>query len=367
MKFTCTQENFSQALTVVSRVASKNVALPILHNVLLIAEKGTVQLQTTNLEVAVTVTMRARVDEDGRYTVPSRVLNDFIALLGHEKVTLHTTEQGLEISSGHSTTTLKGAAADDFPVLPQPTDVVEFRLPANALYAAISETVFAAANDESRPEISGVFCHVEKNTLTVAATDSYRLSERHAPLTGSAEKAASAILPSRTIHELLRLLPHDETEISLALGDNHARGRWPEVEMVSRVIDGQYPDYQQIVPAQWETKVTLPRDEFLNNIRAASLFCKPGINDITLAILPAEKKLTISAANTQLGEHRATVVGVVEGQPIEIVFNHRYLIDGLSSFTAADVELHLTNSQAPAVIRRHNSTDGLYLIMPIRQ
>ncbi len=367
MKFTCTQENFAQALAVVSRVASKNVALPILHNVLLIADKGGVQLQTTNLEVAVTVSMRAKVENEGRYTVPSRVLSDFITLLGHEKVTLTTTDQGLEISSGHSTTTLKGVPADDFPVLPQPTEVVEVKLPSSALYAAISETVFAAANDESRPEISGVFCQVNNDTLTIAATDSYRLSERHTKLTSAAQGTTKAIIPSRTIHELLRLLPRDETEVALALGDNHARCRWPEVEMVSRVIDGQYPDYQQIVPSESLTTATLPREEFLANIRAASLFCKPGINDITLSIHPSDKKVTIAAANAQLGEHQADVNGTITGQEVEIIFNHRYLIDGLSSFSGDEVELHLTNNQAPAVIRRPKHQDGLYLIMPIRQ
>ncbi len=367
MKFTCTQENLAQALGLVSRVASKNVALPILHNVLITAERGGVRFQTTNLEVAVTVNMRAKVEAEGKYTVPSRVISDFITLLGHENVTLELIGTGVQLTSGHSKTTIHGAPADDFPVLPQPQEATAVGLPAAVLHQLISETVFAAANDESRPEISGLYCQADGKKLTLVATDSYRLSERTAQLTTPATKAVKAILPSRTAHELLRLLPKSDDEVKIEIGDNHVRCVLPEAELVSRIIDGQYPDYQQIVPSDWQTKVLISREELAANIRAASLFCKPGINDVTLSVDTDKGHITLAAANTQLGEHRAEIEAKIEGQPIEIVFNHRYLTDGVATMSGDEVQLELSNPQAPAVIRSPQQTSGLYLIMPIRQ
>ncbi len=367
MKFTCTQENLAQALGLVSRVASKNVALPILHNVLITAEKGGIKFQTTNLEVAVTVLMRAKVETEGRFTVPSRVVSDFVTLLGHENVTLELIGSGLHISSGHSQTTINGVPADDFPVLPEPKDVVSFSVPTAVLQQAINDSLFAAANDESRPEISGLFLQAEGKILTLAATDSYRLAVRHVQLTGATPSPVSAILPSRTAQELLRLLPKTEAEVKIDIGDNHVRCTLPDAELVSRVIDGQYPDFKQIIPRDWQTKITVPREELAANIRAASLFCKPGINDVTLAIDPEKGNISLAAANTQLGEHRAEVQATIEGKPLEIVFNHRYLTDGVTSLVGDEISIELTNPLAPAVMKSEKEPSAIYLIMPIRQ
>lgn len=366
MKFTCTQENFARALNSISRVASKNVALPILHNVLLSAERGAVKLQSTNLEVAVTATMRAKVEVEGRYTVPSRLLGDFITLLGHEKVEVELQDGGLHIASGHTTTTLKGSPADDFPVLPQPQDTIAIQVPSNILHEAISETLFSAANDESRPEISGLLLKNEGATMTLVATDSYRLSERRIKTLASGGNTTT-IMPSRTAQELLRLLPKDETVIEMLFGQSHLLCRWPDAELVSRTIDGQYPDYTQIIPQQWQCRATLPREEFIANIRAASLFCKPGINDITLTIDVQKKELSIAAANTQLGEHQASLGVEVEGENSEVIFNHRYLTEGLVSLTSDTIQVDFGGPSIPTVIRTPGDTTKLYLVMPIRQ
>lgn len=366
MKFSCTQENFSRALAGVSRVASKNVALPILHNVLIVAERGGVRLQSTNLELAVTISMRAKVEHEGRYTAPSRLLGDFVTLLGHEKIDVELTDGGLVVSSGHTKTTLKGSPADDFPVLPQPQDTTMVQVPAGVLQQAINETIFSAANDESRPEISGLFIKTKGQKVVLVATDSYRLSERKIQaLSSSAD--ANTIFPSRTAQELLRLLPKDETPIDLLIGQSHVVCRWPDTELVSRTIDGQYPDYEQIIPQQWQTKVELPREELIDNVRAASLFCKPGINDIVVGVEPTNKRLTLAAANSQLGEHSATLAAEIEGEPVEAVFNHRYLTEGLVAFSGDQVSIELGGPAAPAVLRVPGKTEGLYLIMPIRQ
>jgi DNA polymerase-3 subunit beta len=367
MKFTCTQENLSRGLSAVSRVASKSAVLAVLNNVLLIAEDGRVQLQTTNLELAVTITIRAKVEVPGRYTVPSRLLSDFITLLGNEKVELEATPAGLRVVSGHTHTTIKGSPADDFPVLPTHETATEVTLPSNVLRQALEETVFAAANDESRPEISGVYCAVEDKQLILTATDSYRLAESSCKLLTAANEARQAILPARTAQEVLRLLPDNETVVKFMLGDDQARLLVEDIEILSRVIEGQYPDYKQIIPTSWNTKVVCDTENLLANIRAASLFCKAGIHDLTLHIQASDNAITLSAANTQLGEHEASVDAAIEGQDQQIIFNYRYLIDGITTLGGTSTTIEIQDHNTAAILRNPEKSNTLYLLMPIRQ
>ncbi len=367
MKFTCTQENLTRGLSAVSRVASKSAVLAILNNVLIIAEDGRVQLQTTNLELAIIVTIRAKVEKPGRYTVPSRLLTEFISLLGNERVTMEMVGGGLKIVSGHSQTTIKGTAAEDFPLLPAHEAPTTTTVPANTFRQALEGVIFAAANDESRPEISGTLLVLHGNHCVVAATDSYRLAEQRITTLSAVNEDRRVIIPSRSAQELLRLTPDDNTVVTMHFGDDQARFILPDTEIISRVIEGQYPDYQQIIPTTWQTKITCEREELINNVRAASLFCKSGINDLTLTIDPAAKQVRLSAANTQLGEHEATLPADIEGQPTSIVFNYRYLLDGAQSLGGRTLAFQLQDHSAPGVLRNPDRADALYLLMPIRQ
>lgn len=368
MIFTCTQENLTHGLSVVNRVASKNVALPILNNVLIIAENNQIQLQTTNLEVGITTTVRGKVETPGRYTVPSRLLTEFMSLLDHEKVTITTDDRGAHITSGHSKTSIKGLPAEDFPVLPTVTDAIKTSVPATELRACLEGVVFAAANDESRPEISGIYLQLNEQALVVAATDSYRLAERRCKTLENITQPKNVIIPARTIQEVLRVIQNESDNVVIQLGETQAAFEVGGVEIVSRLIDGRYPEYQQIIPQNWKTRVTLPRDEFVANIRAASLFCKPGINDLAIEISAEKKEVALRAANTQQGEHEATIPVSIEGEENASVFNYRYLLDGLQSFSGTEVSLELSNDQAPGVIRsKGGNEENLYLLMPIRQ
>ncbi len=367
MKFTCTQENLSKGLTLVSRAASRNVTLPILNNVLLVAEQNSIQLQTTNLELAVSVTIRGKIESPGRYTVQSRLLAEFMSFLEHENITLELTDAGLVVTSGHSHTTIKGLPADEFPVLPKVSDGQQFSLPANELQRMLEGVVFAAANDESRPEISGIYLQAQESRITVAATDSYRLAERHGKALSAPTQPVAVILPSRTAQELLRNLPGDATEVKISAGETQISFQLETTEIVSRLIEGRYPDYQNIVPKQFSTKITASRDALTSNIRAASLFCKPGIHDLTVRVDEGKKSLFLQAANTQVGEHESSMPAEYEGQPQEVVFNYRYLLDGLQSLHGEEITIELTDAQSPGVLRASGQADDLYLLMPIRQ
>lgn len=367
MKLSCTQENLDRGLTLVSRVASRNAALPILNNVLLTADQQGITLQTTNLELGIAVLVRGKVEEPGTYTVQSRLLAEFIHLLQHEKVSLETVDGGLKIISGHSSTTIKGLPAEEFPIMPTNQDGGSTSLPSNLFRRCLEGVVYAAANDESRPEISGVYLQLHESQLVLAATDSYRLGERRCATLQAVQANRNAILPSRTAQELLRVLPDDETAVSLTISDNQAQVKFEEVAIITRLIDGRYPDYQQIIPQQWLTKATVNREQFLVNIRAASLFCKPGINDLSIELNPAKSSVFLRAASTQSGEHQAEVPIVGEGKAVTTIFNYRYLLEGIQSLSGEEMIVECGDPQAPGVLRSAKSPDELCLVMPIRQ
>lgn len=364
MKFSCTQENLSRGLNTVSHVASKNVSLPILNNVLVTAENGAVKLITTNLEIGVNCQIRGRVEKEGKITVQAKLLADYINSLPNERVDLEVEGENLKIKCGKAQTIIKGSSSEEFPLIPKVEKSKSFQVKAKNFKKAITQVIYAAASDESRPEISGVFLKNQQNEVILAATDSYRLAEKKI----KAEKASQVegvIIPARTLMEINRILADEAEEINFFINENQILFVFDGIELVSRLIEGQYPEYQQIIPAGGKTKVMLNTQEFIKIVKTTSLFCKPGINDISLEIKKGE--VVVSASNSQLGENISRLEAEVEGQDNSIVFNYRYLLDGLSSLDTEELILELTDNASPGLLKPKNGADYLYIIMPIRQ
>lgn len=367
MKLICTQENLNRGLEVVSRTASKNVTLPILNNVLLKAEKGTLKLITTNLELGITCLTRSKIEKEGAFTVRARILNDLVGLLTNEKINLEVVGDALELQSENSRTKIKGLSAEEFPLIPELPKKNGYSCQAKALRLALTEIIFAVAIDESRPEISGVFMGFKDNKLTLAATDSYRLAEKTIRLDKGQAGEKSIIVPVRTLQELLRVLAEEVGEIEIYFTENQILFCWDEVNLVSRLIEGQYPDYQQIIPKESKTKAIIMAEEFTKLIKGTSLFCKPGINDLSLDFDPKAGKIILSAANSQLGENVSELKAKLTGEPNKTVFNYRYLLDGLVNMKAAEVSLEIINDSNPGLLKPVGEETYLYIIMPIKQ
>ncbi len=365
MKFSCTKENLQTGLSFVSRVASRNLTLPILGNVLLRAESGVLTLSATNLEVGIVARVRGKTGQGGAITIQARLLSEFVGLLENDRIELEADGTTLRVESEGSKTTIRGMSAEDFPIIPSVAREQEQRLSAETLRTALAQVLFAAAQDTSRPEISGVFLNLSGKTLTLAATDSYRLAERTIKIEkGTLER--STIIPARALAELVRTLPADG-EVGVAISESQALFISDSVELTTRLIEGQYPDYRQIIPKSSISEATVEVEPFVKLVRTASLFCKPGINDVTLELQPETKTLQCSAANAELGEHHGSVGATVKGERNTIVFNYRYLLEGLATIGSPAVVLGVTNSASPGVLRPTNDGDYLYLIMPIRQ
>lgn len=366
MKISLLQDNFKEALQRVVYITDKNTTLPILKNILLRVKGNVITLISTNLELSIQESVRGKVEEEGEVTIPGRLLYEYIQLLPKEKVDLESEGQKIHVSCKNFQTTILGMGAEDFPLLPEPPKGEEIVVSAKTLREAIASVLFAAAPDETRPEISGVLCQVQKGKMFVVATDSYRLAERQIPLVKS-EKDMRVIFPARSMSELQRIVSDEDGDITLVIGENQALVKTEDYTFTTRLIDGQYPDYQQVIPPNHKTRAVLPVAEFTKAVKAASLFAPSGVNDIHLSFHPDRREVEVAASSGQVGENKIVVAGDVSGDANSIVFNWRYLMEGVDRIKTNQVVADLVNATSPGVLRPKDETNYTYLIMPIKQ
>lgn len=378
MNFACTQENLAQGLSMVGHVSGKNVNLPILGNVLLKTENGGLKLSSTNLEIAVSCVIRGKVEKDGEYSVPAKLLLDYVSLLPSGKVELELNEDGLEIRTNDQETVMRGMPASEFPLLPKLAKDEGYRLSASELKRALGQVTFAASGSESRPELTGVVCSfktAEKGVeVAFAATDSYRLAERKMATVGGATNEKQLIVPSRSMLEISRILSSYKDDIGSAeeavwnCTENQLAVTFGNVELVTRLIEGSFPAYEEIVPKAFKTEAVLPRAELQKAVRAASLFSRQGMFDINLAFDPVAGTCSVNSADQGTGKTKSAVKGVVTGELNSVTLNYRYLNDGLAVMGTDTVKLALIDGGNPVLVLPEASNESYrYLVMPIRQ
>ncbi len=381
MKFSCTQENLRQGLSIVSHIANKSVNLPILENVLIRTEEGGLKMMTTNLEMAVTCNIRGKVEEKGEFTVPSKLFADYVSLLPKDRVDAEMKDNALAVSCGTYQTRLNGINASEFPLIPSVDSQQKFQVKVVELRKAIGQVLFAVASNESRPEISGVlFKFVPQNgalKLVLAATDSYRLAEKIVDIIKEdgtdIQETISVIVPARAVSEIVRILgvfkdavDNPET-LEIVISDNQILFSYNQVELISRTIEGRYPDYRQLIPSSFETEISLPKEEVLRAVKATSLFSRAGLNDINLKFTPGSP-VRISANNPQTGEHTAELDGETKGKENAITVNYRYFIDGVNNIETDNIMIQMIDGVSPCLLRpTGDDVDYLYIVMPIRQ
>ncbi|MBU2235881.1 DNA polymerase III subunit beta, partial [Patescibacteria group bacterium] len=368
MKLYCTQENLNRGLNIVSHLAGKNTTLPILDNILVSIENGEIQLSTTNLEMGISCKIRGRVESEGKITIPAKLFSDYINLLPNEKIFIEETDKKIYISCTDQETTIQGMSAEDYPLIPSLEKRNKILIKTEDLKNVVRETLFAAAYDETRPEISGVLIKIEGNKARFVATDSYRLAEKTIEINAKESEDVESILPSRTLQELVRVMGATESEdVEMYIAENQVLFCLNDIEIISRAIEGNYPDYQQIIPKEKKTGVLANKEDLLKVIKTTSLFSKSGINDVNIKVVKEKKELIVSAINSQLGENISRLHVDVEGEDNEIVFNHRYLLDGLQNINSERVSLEIINNTNPGVIRPEKDESYTYIIMPIKQ
>jgi len=376
MTFISLQENLKQGLAIVSRVVSKNINLPILNNILFKVNKSNIELVATNLEMGITHQVRGKIDSEGEFTVDSKVITDYINLLPGDKVECEQDRMEIKIKCQNYKTKIHVQEASDFPLIPKVDKENFYSILADDLRNALGEVIFAVTNNETRLELSGVLLTFTKDNLTLVGTDSYRLAEKKIKIKSNYENPNNkVIIPARTLQELIRVLSgfkdddrlEGAGEIKICLSDNQVLFIFGSTELVSRLINGSYPDYQQIIPLNYKTRVLINKNELMRAIKASAIFSKAGVNDVALDFRAETRKITISSASSQVGESSVELNSEIEGDNNEIIINYRYFLDGLNNISSDMVKLDLVNSGTPCVLRPEKSDDYLYIVMPIRQ
>ena len=370
MRILCTQENLFSAVTIVSHIASQSGTLPILSNILIKAENGLLTLCSTDLEIGISISVRGKVEQDGSFTVNSRVFSNIIGFLPKENVEITLKDSVLYIVCGGAKTKINGIEATDFPIIPSLDTVNGIRVDAGVFKKALTQAITAVSQDEGRVELTGVLFSIKEQQFYIVATDSYRLVERKIPILtreGAGVVASQVIVPLKTARELLRSIDDTTVDhVGIYVVDGQIQFMHSDVRLVSRLIEGNYPDYDPIIPKSFQTMIEIDRDSLLRASKSAGIFTQTGVNGITLQFNTATNELLVASMNTQLGENLTTIPVQGTGVDNKIVFDYRYLTDGLNTIESPTITLGMNNAVSPGILKQQGRDDYLYIIMPIR-
>jgi DNA polymerase-3 subunit beta len=378
MKISCLQENLAKGLATVGRAVASRSTLPVLSNILLESDEGRLRLAATNLEIGINCWIGARVEEEGSTTVPARLLTEFVNSLppGQIDVELAPRTQTLNLKCARYEANIKGIDATEFPDVPTaesiggpPRDNLHLR--ADTFRRMIDQVVFAAATDESRPILTGVLAQFHQGGLSLAAADGFRLSVTSADVGVDLDETASVIVPARALAELSRISADQEDPIELIVTPtrNQILFHLTNTDLVSQLIEGNFPDYKQIVPKAHTTRTLVTTQELLKAVKVAFLFARDAANIIRVHIIPGSEltpgQMIVTGTSAELGDNVSEIDASITGDEIEIAFNARYMIDALSVVGTAEVALETSTPSSPGVIRPVDGGDYLCVIMPM--
>lgn len=362
MKLQVTQENLNRALSSVARVANSKGPLPILSNVLIKTSNNRLSLSATNLDIAIAHYIGAKVKEEGSITVPARLMQDFVNSLPDGVIELDLQETKLHVTTDQYKSVVNGILADDFPTMPAITSGKEWKVKADIFKKALQQIVFAASNDETRPVLTGVLLQTFEGNLYMAATDSYRLAEKNL---GVNKQDVQLLIPASSMHDLLRVLTDDVDEISVTHNDQQVLFKVGDIELVTRLVDGKYPDYRKLIPSQFATQATLKKADLLNVTKVSSLFARESAGSVTIEVDEAASQLSIRSVASQLGENTATAKAKVKGSG-SITLNSRYLLDGLGALPGDEVVFGFNGKLEPTLLSSPSNPDYQHIVMPLK-
>jgi DNA polymerase-3 subunit beta len=373
MKVSCLQENLAKGLGIVSRAVAARSTLPVLGNIYIGTDQGRLKLAATNLEIGITCWIGAKIEEDGATTAPARTFVDLVNALpqGQVDMDLAVRTQTLTVTSGRFTNNVKGVDAQEFPIIPKADEGGAIHIAPDVLQLMIDQVVFAAATDESRPILTGVYARFNGKTLTLAAADGFRLSVRTAQLDDGVDEPLDVIIPARALAELSRICGDQTDPISIMVTPQKSQILFhlTNVDLVSQLIDGRFPDYNAIVPKSSGTKSVIDTLQLLKACKAANVFAREAANIVRLNIVPGDEiapgHIKIGAQSAETGENAGDLDAAVTGNPMEIAFNVKYLIDVLNVANAPQVSLETNSASQPGLLRPIGDDSFTHVIMPM--
>lgn len=373
MKVSCLQDNLAKGLSLVSRAVTTRSTLPVLANILAETDNSRLRLSATNLDLGITCWIGAKVEDEGSTTIPAKTLVDLVNALPKEQVDMSLTARThtMNVRCGSYNNDIKCIDAQEFPVLPSSDKEGAIELNVRDLREMIEHVVFAAATDDARPVLTGVEVKLDGDDLSFAAADGFRLAVHHGTLSSPVEEHITAIIPCRALIELGRIAGEQDDPVAMTLlpGRSQVIFQMTDVELVSQLIEGTYPDYKQLIPSSHATRSVLPTNEFRNACRAASIFAREAAYTARLKIVPGGEldagTVEVTAQSPETGSNETVVDATIEGDPVEIAFNVKYLVDVLSVIDTPHVALETAGPSNPGVIRPIGRDDFLSVIMPM--
>lgn len=375
MKIIILKDNIKKGLEIIEKITGKNLTLPVLNNVLISTEKNLLKLSGTDLEIGIKYWTLCKTEKEGEIIIPAKFASSFINLLPQEKIYLEVKNKILHIECKNYKAKIKTEFTQDFPIIPKiETDgSLDFISVNNYPFCqGLAQVVEFTTSNQARPELSGVCFNFQKNKLKLAATDSFRLAEKTLHFEKEIDKEYSFILPQKTAQMIINIFSEKEGKIRIYPSPNQVQFETffpeishPEVQVISRLIEGEYPNYQEIVPQNYKTQVLLSKDKFLNQIKTASLFSEKS-NEIKIKIISKEQKIEIFSQSPELGENYSNLEGKITGKDVNVSFNWKYLLEGLSRLKSSEIIIGLNGGEGPVVLKPKGDDTYFYVVMPIK-
>lgn len=362
MKLQVTQENLAKALNTVARVATGRNTLPILSNVILKTVGTRLSIAATNLEIAITQFVGSKVSKEGAITVPARLMQDFITSLPAGVIDLKLEDYKLHLSTDKYKSIINGTSAEEFPVMPAINKGDKLTVNGKILKEGLQQIVVAASTDEARPVLTGVYLHSHENKLFAVATDSYRLAEKELTKTN---QTVNLLIPASAMQDLLRILSDFSDDVVITYDDQQVSFKAGDVELVTRLIEGKFPDYRKLIPQNFATSATLTRADFINITKVSSLFARESAGSVTISADEADKQVSIRSIASQLGENTASAEAKIKGAS-DITLNSRYLLDALNVTDGNEVTFSFNGKLEPCVLRSSSTKNYTHVIMPLK-
>lgn len=374
MNVICFKENLKRNLDNALRIVKYNSTLPILNNFLMSTEKGMLKISSTDLEIGFTSLIPSKILKEGSITVPAQLLSQFVNNLPNKNINLEARDFKLYLSCDNIKASINGLNAEDFPIIPKVKNDSVLIMNSKIFKNYLNCVINSAAVSDARPEIASIYVKISPDQIKFIATDSFRLahktifvlySDLKEKIKINFEKSRNIIIPLRTAGELLRILGDQNDNVKIIIDDNQILFDLDNIQLVSRLIDGNYPDYEAIIPKSSETKCYLSKNDLEESIKLASCFSSK-LNDITIKTNSSKSQMEIFSNNNEYGSHHAKIDSEIKGKDVSIVFNWRYFLDGLKNIDNDELVLEFNGDQKPAVIKPDKNTDFFYILMPIR-
>jgi DNA polymerase-3 subunit beta len=377
MKIICTQENLNKALSIVGKVVNKNTTLPILNNVLLKTDKKGLKLSSTNLEIAVNCWIGGKIEEEGEITIPTKLFSNFVSNLPNENVEIKTREDMVNIKCDGCKINIKGVDAKEYPLTPKIDAEPFLKVDSGLFRKALSQILPSISVSESRMEITGALLdlsELQDGRITLVGTDSYRLAEKtllipkeniNLEALQAAGEIGSVIIPRSTIQELVRDLGEEDELLQIIIAENQIVFDFGNASVLSRLIEGRYPDYKQIVPEKFLSVAHINIKDIANAVRIAGFFSASSNNSVKF-VLSSDNKIEISSEASEIGNNSSKIEAKVTGKNLDVVYNYKYLMDGLNSIMGDEVILNANDENTASILKSASDDKFIYIIMPIR-